>query len=215
MEALDHIKKGINRKAKRIRKSKIIKMKKIILSTLATIFTLTNCFSQDVITKKTSEDIQSKVIEVTSTEIKYKKFTNLDGPTFTLLKSDVLMIRYENGSKDIFNETSSNKNSSSSEDMIQKGTQDAFTNYKGKNSGAAWTSVTTIFVSPLFGLIPAIACSSTAPSDYNLQYKDPEMMKNSTYNRAYTEQAHKTKKKKVWANYGLSSGAWLFIILIL
>lgn len=44
-------------------------MKKIIFSALATIFTLANCFSQDIITKKTSEDIQAKVIEVTTTEI--------------------------------------------------------------------------------------------------------------------------------------------------
>ncbi len=75
-------------------------MKKIIFSALATIFTLSNCFSQDIITKKTSEDIQAKVIEVTTTEVKYKKFDNQNGLPFTLLKSDILMIRYENGSKE-------------------------------------------------------------------------------------------------------------------
>lgn len=192
------------------------KMKKIIFSALATIFTLINCYSQDIITKKNSEDIQAKVIEVTTTEIKYKKFDNQNGPTFTLLKSDVLMIRYENGSKDIFNESqnTSSANSSSS-DMALKGKQDAITNYRGKNSGAGWTAATTIVLSPLFGLIPAVACASSEPSDNNLNYKEPELMKNNTYNQAYTEQAHKTKKKKVWTNFGIGSGAWLLLILLL
>jgi hypothetical protein len=191
-------------------------MKKIIFSALATIFTLSNCFSQDIITKKTSEDIQAKVIEVTTTEVKYKKFDNQNGPTFTLLKSDILMIRYENGSKDIFNESqnTSSANTSSS-DMALKGKQDAITNYKGKNSGAGWTAATTIVLSPLFGLIPAVACASSEPSDNNLNYKEPELMKNNTYNQAYTEQAHKTKKRKVWTNYGIGSGAWLLLILLL
>ncbi len=38
--------------------------------------------------------------------------------------------------------------------------------------------------------------------DNNLNYKEPELMKNNTYNQAYTkEQAHKTKKRKMRTNY--------------
>jgi len=78
-------------------------MKKNIIVLAITLFSSIG-FAQDVLTKKTGEEIQSKVLEVTIAEIKYKKFDNLNGPTFTILKSDVLIIRYENGSKDIFNE---------------------------------------------------------------------------------------------------------------
>ncbi len=186
-------------------------MKKIIFYTVFTICTLTNSFSQDMITKKSSEDIKAKVIEVTINEIKYKKYDNLNGPLFTILKSDVLMIRYENGSKDIFNELQN----VSSIDMSIKGKQDAITNYKGKSSGAGWTAAATILTSPVLGLIPAITCSSTEPSDENLNYKDPELMKNNDYNTAYTKQAHKTKKKKIWTSFGVGSGAWLLLILLL
>lgn len=63
--------------------------------------------SQDVITKNNGEDIKSKVLEVGEESIKYKKFSNLNGPTYTLKKSEILMIRYENGEKDIFNNNSS------------------------------------------------------------------------------------------------------------
>lgn len=191
-------------------------MKKIIFYTVITICTLTNSFSQDMITKKTSEDIKAKVIEVTVNEIKYKKFDNLNGPLFTLLKSDVLMIRYENGSKDIFNEIQNTVTANVlSTDMSIKGKQDAITNYKGKSSGAGWTAATSVLTGPVLGLIPAIACSSTEPSDENLNYKDRELMKNNDYNQAYTKQAHKTKKKKIWTNFGIGSGAWLLLILLL
>lgn len=61
--------------------------------------------AQDVITKKNGEDINAKIIEVGTTEVRYKQADNLNGPTFVLNKSEILMIRYENGSKEIFSNT--------------------------------------------------------------------------------------------------------------
>lgn len=77
-------------------------MKKLVFSVLTSIFTISICFSQDIMTKKSGEDIQANVLEVTTTEIKYKKFESQNGPTYSILKSDVLMIRYKDGTKDIF-----------------------------------------------------------------------------------------------------------------
>ena len=78
-------------------------MKKAIFTTLAIVFIISNCFSQDTITFRSLEEVQAKVFEITSTDIKYKKFDNPNGPVFIILRSDVLSIRYENGTKDIFN----------------------------------------------------------------------------------------------------------------
>ena len=78
-------------------------MKKIII-VLSLLLCSSIGFAQDVLTKKNGEDILAKVLEVTTTEIKYKKSDNPNGPTFTILKSEVLLIRYENGTKDVFNE---------------------------------------------------------------------------------------------------------------
>lgn len=61
-------------------------------------------FSQDVIILKSGDEILSKVEEVTISEIKYKKFDNLTGPLYSIEKAKVFMIKYENGSKDVFNE---------------------------------------------------------------------------------------------------------------
>ena len=161
-------------------------MKKIILTTLTTIGTLTFSFSQDVITKKSGEDIQAKILEVAQNEIKYKKFDNQNGPSFSIAKSDILIVRYQNGTKDVFSDATKSTETTtvSSIDMRAKALQDAMTNYKGKKSGAGWTAATSIVLSPILGLIPAIACSSSEPNEDNLNYMDSELMKDNTYNQA-------------------------------
>lgn len=58
--------------------------------------------AQDVIVKKDGSTILSKVLEVGQNEIKYKKFDNLDGPTYTIQKSELQAINYQNGAKDTF-----------------------------------------------------------------------------------------------------------------
>jgi len=192
-------------------------MKKItIILTVLIAMTIT-AYAQDVITKKDGTDIQAKVLEVTTTEVKYQKFDNQTGPTYVLLKTELLMIRYENGTKDIFNQSNTstdNVSNSEGEPTCAQGEQDANRNYKGKNSGAGWTLITTIVTSPLFGLIPAVACSAQEPSDKNLKCPNPDLMKNNNYKMCYGEQAHKIKRKNIWKNYGIGTGIWLIIIIL-
>jgi len=47
--------------------------------------------------------IEAKVTEISPTEIRYKRFDNLDGPTIVIPAANVLSIRYENGTSEIFN----------------------------------------------------------------------------------------------------------------
>lgn len=58
--------------------------------------------AQDVIVKKDGSTILSKVLEVTSSEVKYKKFSNQEGPTYTIKVSELQAINYQNGEKDSF-----------------------------------------------------------------------------------------------------------------
>ena len=59
--------------------------------------------AQDMITYTDGTELQVKVTEVTSTELKFKKTKNPDGPLYTVLKSDLFMVQYENGDKEVFN----------------------------------------------------------------------------------------------------------------
>ena len=82
--------------------------------------------AQDTLSMRSGETILVKVIEVSNVrlewtikgmievgtaEVKYKKLDNLNGPVFSMLKSDLLMIKYQNGTSDDFsNEAKKIKN---------------------------------------------------------------------------------------------------------
>lgn len=83
-------------------------MKKFIY-TLMLVVSWTFCFSQDVVTKKNGDEIKTKLIEITTDQVKYKKFENLEGPTYSILKSELFMIKYENGTKDVFTDNENKK----------------------------------------------------------------------------------------------------------
>lgn len=61
-------------------------------------------YAQDVIICRNGDEITSKVLKVSRTEIEYKRWSNQDGPSYTLDKSEVFMIKYQNGEKDVFKE---------------------------------------------------------------------------------------------------------------
>jgi len=71
---------------------------------------------QDVIVKKDGSTILSKVLEINPSNIKYKKFSNPNGPTYTIEKTEIISINYENGDKDIFNTQTNQKPSQQSEE---------------------------------------------------------------------------------------------------
>jgi hypothetical protein len=77
-------------------------MKKLQLFLLFFSFGIVS-FGQDVIIKTNGEEIQAKVLEISTSEIKYKRFDNPEGPNYIIEKSKVFMIKYENGNKDVFN----------------------------------------------------------------------------------------------------------------
>lgn len=64
-------------------------------------------FSQDTLYTKEGKTINGKVTEITQTEIKYKSAANPDGPQYVINKSDIVLIQYKNGSKDVFQNSSS------------------------------------------------------------------------------------------------------------
>lgn len=81
-------------------------MEKIFKIIIVLAFLTTNSlFSQDIIELKNGDDIKAKVIEISNTEIKYKKFSNIEGPIYTISKSKIVMIKYKNGEKEIITKT--------------------------------------------------------------------------------------------------------------
>ena len=67
----------------------------------------------DIINLHNGITIVAKVIEITETQIKYKRCNNIDGPLFVANKNDVYSIKYTNGNTDHFIKTSETDNSRS------------------------------------------------------------------------------------------------------
>ncbi|WP_019948282.1 hypothetical protein [Hymenobacter aerophilus] len=59
--------------------------------------------AQDVLTRQSGEEINVKVVEITPVSVTYRRTDNPDGPLITVRKLDVFMIRYANGTKEVFN----------------------------------------------------------------------------------------------------------------
>lgn len=59
-------------------------------------------FSQDVIYTIGGNELKSKVIEILDNDVKYRKFDFLDGPIYSMSKSNIYMIIYKNGQKEKF-----------------------------------------------------------------------------------------------------------------
>ena len=60
--------------------------------------------AQDLIVKKDGTNVEAKVLEIGEKDIKYKKASHLDGPTYLVSVANVVYIRFEDGSTDIFSQ---------------------------------------------------------------------------------------------------------------
>ena len=76
--------------------------KKLFLTFACLAFFVGAGFAQDIITKQDGGTVRAKVSEVNTESVRYKKFELPDGPDYVLVASEVFMIKYENGNRDIF-----------------------------------------------------------------------------------------------------------------
>lgn len=77
-------------------------MKKTILFFLALCFGVFAAAAQDLIVRTDAAEIKAKVSEITPQEVRYKRSSNPDGPTYVLPVTDIRYIQYANGERDYF-----------------------------------------------------------------------------------------------------------------
>ena len=54
------------------------------------------CCAQDLIVKNNGDEIQVKVLNVDEDKVNYKKWSNKNGPTYSLGTDKIFMIKFEN-----------------------------------------------------------------------------------------------------------------------
>lgn len=80
-------------------------MRTIIWFASALLLSVTSLFGQDIILFRDGNSVEAVVVEITQTEIKYKKFKNPNGPLYTKSQSDVQSIKYAYGEVEEFTKT--------------------------------------------------------------------------------------------------------------
>ena len=77
-------------------------MRKCILFLLAVVILGSSIQAQDKIYRKNGQIVKAKVIEIGTTDIKYKVYGEDDGPVYVLEKDRIKKIEYENGKSEKF-----------------------------------------------------------------------------------------------------------------
>lgn len=82
-------------------------MKRIVIMLFVVASTLL-ATAQDVIFLGANDSIVAKVVSVGTSEITYKKWSNLEGPDYSISINQIAAIRYANGTYDFFNKNNTN-----------------------------------------------------------------------------------------------------------
>ena len=72
-------------------------MKKIFTICICIILATMSLYAQDIIVTKNAKKIDAKILEVSTSEVRYKELDNLDGPIFILRSDEISSIIYANG----------------------------------------------------------------------------------------------------------------------
>ncbi|MDR2287288.1 MAG: hypothetical protein LBE04_07425 [Prevotellaceae bacterium] len=129
-------------------------MKKVLLILVIFTVTVIRVDAQDIITKKDGNEVRAKVIEIVPDAIKYKMFDNQDGPVYVLSKSEIFMIKYESGRKEVFGVTTTSSTGTATTSSTGTTTT--------SSTGTATSSSSGNTALPTFGAKPATTGTVTS-----------------------------------------------------
>jgi hypothetical protein len=96
-------------------------MKRLKIFLVLLLLNQINLIAQDEITFRSGDILKAKILEIGTEEIVYKKSDNLSGPSYNVKKDLVFMIKYENGTKDVF-ETAIPESGNLNKEILTSGT---------------------------------------------------------------------------------------------
>lgn len=78
-------------------------MKKFVYILAAMLLSAAAAGAQDLIVKRDASTVKARILEISPAEVRYKRLSNPDGPTYILPVADIAYIAYPNGERDEFN----------------------------------------------------------------------------------------------------------------
>lgn len=170
--------------------------------------------AQDVIVKINGDEIKGKVTEINLAEVLYQSLDSTDSTNYSILKSEVFMVRFANGTKEVFQENlpvvaETARPIQDPSQMYLQGQQDARSYYRGE--GAMWGSAASMF---LIGPVGPVVIGAVKPKAYKNPVPTPSVLQDQHYVRGYENQAHKRKIGKAAIGAGIGTAALFALILL-
>jgi hypothetical protein len=188
-------------------------MKKYLLILLSCLLAQV-AMAQDVIVKINGNELKANVREITSTDIIYLSADTTDTVTYKLAKTEVFMVRFANGTKEVFtenlpSETTAKTAVADPAYMYQKGRQDARSYYSG--TGAMLGSAASVF---LAGPVVPIIIGAIKPKAHNNHVLPYTSLQDPNYVRGYEKQAHNRKIGKAALGFGVGTGVGVLYLIM-
>ena len=192
-------------------------MKKRLLVFLFSL-ALSVAFAQDRIVKVNGEEMLARVLEITLEEILYRQPDSLLVDTLRVPVTEVFMVRFENGAKEVFAQNLP-ENKAGAEEVLSStqyyllGRQDAIRYYKG--TGTLWGSAASSALLFPYGYAGSALLGLTPPKARKNTVSNVTLLSNPDYVRGYEEQARSTKGNKALAGAGIGTGVVLGAVLVM
>jgi hypothetical protein len=174
-------------------------------------------FAQDIIIKLSGQEISAKVTEITLTDILFIYPDSLPDIYQSIPKSEVFMIKYANGTKEVFTENLPENqfqtaSAYSPEEMYNLGRRDARTYHRA--NGALWGSAASSLVL-LYGLAGPIIIGAVPPDINPNDIPNQNFTKDENYMRGYKKQAHNKKIGNAAAGAAIGTATIFTVAIVL
>lgn len=192
----------------------VVRVTKFLLLMFLFVAAKANC--QDIIIKKSGEQIIGKVVALGDETIQYRYFSDLNGPVKTMPRSEVAQVKLvaDVDPVALAAHTYTDEKTSINElaQLRLQAKLDANNYYKAK--GVFWTTMGSTIIHPAAGLATGAVISAVPPaidSDYN---PNRHLMKEPAYREAYQKQARKRKMGNAAAGFGAGAAVLSIIYMV-
>lgn len=170
-------------------------------------------FANDTLITKDGMFIFGKVIEIEPSSVIYFSYNGRLNPPTVMMKSDFLLIKLHDGTKELLDPSSDN----SGVDYFGLGKVDAKNYYKPAPGLLVWEVIcglTTIFIYPI---APATICAYVPPKKINNSANPNDALLNSnpTYKTGFMSEAKKKKRRAATTAYFSGLGTFVAGVFLL
>ncbi|MCP2043124.1 hypothetical protein [Pontibacter sp. HSC-36F09] len=193
------------------------------------VLTATLGYSQDLIVKKSGEELIGKIVKVGEDTIHYRMLSEEKGPMRFVLRGDVASMQFatqpsqqqlsqlpqsndEYASASAIPAGASASRTYTQEELMYQGRHDALLYYKGQ--GPLWGTAGATFLLPPVGLVTGIITAAVPPNVDNMFHPNYQLMKEPVYRESFKKQAQR-KVGKAAAGFGIGFGSLIALALML